>query len=121
MLNFFRRKPELPAEVEIGIEIEMSRAVANPVTLVEYERSQSDHKQDELRAREISLEISIQAWQDELRQVRKVLKAEIIRQRELNADENYDPADDAAKSYDLAIADKRSKQRKPVLAAVVRA
>ncbi|EHK56834.1 hypothetical protein [Allomesorhizobium alhagi] len=107
------------------LDTEMDAALALPApTLIEVERRKSDELMDELRGREIGLETQIAMFQEELRQVRKVLKAEILRARELDTDGSYSPELDNLGSHAVAIETKRQRGdkhfRKPAKAEPVR-
>jgi DNA polymerase II large subunit len=91
------------------LDAEMVAALARPKTLIEVERQKSDELMDELRGREMRLAAQIEAFEEELRQVRKVLKAEILRTRELDTDGGYSPELDNLGSHAVAIETKRQR------------
>ncbi|WP_353641348.1 hypothetical protein [Mesorhizobium sp. WSM2239] len=109
MWNPFRRREDLDAafaELDEGFDVEMAKPAP---TFVEVERRKSDEFQDELRGQAIRLEGQIEALRSELAGVMKVLKAEVLRARELDTDGSYSPEADNLGSHAVAIETKRQR------------
>jgi hypothetical protein len=109
MLTLFRKS--LPAEALADafsvLESELT-ALPEP-SLLEIERRKSDDLQIELNGQISALDAQIADLQERRRQTSKVLKAEILRARELNTDGGYDPEKDGEGCFAVAVAAKEAR------------
>jgi len=110
------RRDHIGEELAAAIELDAVHHEAEPPSILNRSASVVSNFLDHARAEEARLVNSIAMLTEELRQTRLAVSAFEPALKML--DEGYDPADDARKSYDVAIEAKRKRGKQSINAMI---